>query len=158
MEQDKGYTEIIKMLLQNDVDLSGVKPLYLATVLYYRYCEIIVKTRHNINFQNSDCFMLTPLYVATLCNNGSKCMGCSVGIKSKPAGAIGEHCGRRLRGLDDLTPVSKDDYVKIVKVLLMRNADVNICNIDGKNPMEVALENGNAKIVELLSEHSTNSF
>ncbi|XP_071123582.1 uncharacterized protein [Mytilus edulis] len=148
-----GHVDILKLLsLDNncDVNICNEKresPLHVASkCIGCNMCDV-----DKFDFENylHECHNLPHNY------QKSKCYGCILGINSQPASTIGEHCERRLQGLHDFTPVSKDDYVEIVKVLLMRNADVNICNIDGKTPIEVALENGNAKIVELLSEHST---
>ncbi|VDI84284.1 Hypothetical predicted protein [Mytilus galloprovincialis] len=220
MNQDRRDTEIVKLLLQNDVDLSedlyARTPLYLAT-LFSNTDILKLLLKQNSRIDQYDIFHLTPLYVASLCNHVEIVeilleQGCDTNICSRKNESplyvaskwghvdivkllLDKHCnihicntsnesplhaastcwcctvdsecienynsdGDRwyemcLRKLNEFSPVSKDDYVEIVKALLMHNADVNIINKSGKNPMEVALENGNSEIVKLLSEQSS---
>ncbi|XP_063417138.1 uncharacterized protein LOC134699477 [Mytilus trossulus] len=180
-----GHTDIVKLLINHNCDINPhdwfpITPLYLAALCHHvEIVRVLLEHGCDINMCNED--NESPLYVASkwghveivkllldnncdinICNKvmesplhaASKCIVCvefefdfdtSWKMFEKVIYKFHRH----------KIQVSNEDYLEIIKLLLMKNADVNICNIDVKTPMEVALENGHGDIAKLLSEHST---
>ncbi|XP_076116412.1 uncharacterized protein LOC143083902 [Mytilus galloprovincialis] len=162
-------------------DCLNLKPLYVATLCnHIEIVRILLEHGCDINICNEE--NESPLFVASnwghvdivklllldkncdinICNKkresplhaASKCMGCFEVHEYKQPGSLEKIFEIWLRiSYHKKIEVSTDDYGEIVKALLMRNADVNICNTDNKTPMDVALENEHAEIVKLFSEH-----
>ncbi|CAC5371909.1 unnamed protein product [Mytilus coruscus] len=140
-------------------NLFNFTPLYVATLFnHVQIVEILLEHGYNINICNEE--NESPLYVASkwgnvdivkllldkncdinICNKkresplhaASKCIGCLLATENEFTSSFEKsYEGTFFRYQDKKMKVSFDDYVQVVKCLLMRNADVNICNKDGK--------------------------
>ena len=59
--------------------------------------------------------------------------------------------------MDDLTPLhcaANYNLTDLVRLLLEKGADVNAVNKDGKTPLDLAEENGNKEVVDILRHYS----
>lgn len=151
------HIDIVKILLDHGCDINrcsdeNESPLYVASKMgYVDIVKSLLDNKCEINICNKD--RESPLHAA------SQCIGW-VEFKYKLPNTFSKHFEELLRIFtmymySKKMKVSNGDYLEIVKLLLKHNADFNICNKDGKTPIELALENEHADIVKLLSEHST---
>ncbi|VDI29237.1 Hypothetical predicted protein [Mytilus galloprovincialis] len=147
------HVEIVGVLLEHGCDINNCNennesPLYVASKWgYVDIVKLLLDNNCDINICNK--VLESPLHAA------SKYKSCVEFEYDFPDFSLKTFEKMIHIFHSHEMKVSNKDYLEIVKLLLMKNADANICNKDGKTPMEVALEKGHADIAKLLSEHST---
>ena len=157
LASEKGYLDLVKILLEHGADVNSTTGDYDYTALMYaskyehiKIVQILLKHGADVNIQNRNGF--TALIYASE-RGYSKIVGMLLehGADINQLSNFGENA---LMIAINQKYVSLDDITKTVKILLDYKVNVNIKNKkDGSTALMSALKLDYSKIVEMLLEH-----
>ncbi|XP_044746875.1 rabankyrin-5-like [Coccinella septempunctata] len=148
---ETGREEIVKVLIQNGADVNvrdyanNFAPInYLAKHGYIGILRIFLENGADVNVTTKD--GLTPLLYAV--------EGRHLEIVDLLMQQDGIEVNRsNIHGTTPLHGASMNGDVEIVRLLIMKGADLDCRNLEGMTPLHFACKHGHEAVVDLLIEH-----